>query len=70
MNLQFSPVLRKNVIQENKIQMSTDDLTWALKHILSCFSFIFKCQRNDISQKYSPLPYNCVLVIASIFILE
>lgn len=32
MNLQFSPVLRKNVIQENKIQMSIDDLTWALKH--------------------------------------
>lgn len=35
MNLQCSPLLKKkkNVIQGNKIQVSTDDLTWASKHM-------------------------------------
>lgn len=33
MNLQFFPLWGKNMTQGNKIQLSTDDLIWALKHM-------------------------------------
>lgn len=62
---------KKNVIQGNKIQVSTDDLTWASKHMYWAFYISFINDKGTTILKKCGLPaYNWMLVIAPNFILQ